>query len=184
MLDPLIIKAISVGMGVMFLVAAYHKLAEGPNFRVTLLEYQLLPEFLVSPMSRVLPLVELLLGGSWLLAFYQQSMTAIGSAILLGTYAVAIGINLMRGRHYIDCGCGFGGKSDSEQFLSGGLVMRNLILMALALITLFPVAERTLGFGDYATLAATLFATTLLFGASNQLIANRASINTWRKGND
>ena len=181
MLDPLIAKAISVGMGVMFLVAAYHKLAEGPSFRVTLLEYQLLPEVLVSPMSRLLPLLELLLGASWLLAFYQQSITAIGSAILLGMYAFAIGINLMRGRHYIDCGCGFGGKSDSEQFLSGGLVMRNLILVALALLTLLPAIDRTLGFGDYATLAATLFATTLLFGASNQLISNRASINTWRK---
>ena len=168
-------------MGVMFLVAAYHKLAEGPSFRVTLLEYQLLPEVLVSPMSRLLPLLELLLGASWLLAFYQQSITAIGSAILLSMYAFAIGINLMRGRHYIDCGCGFGGKSDSEQFLSGGLVMRNLILVALALLTLLPAIDRTLGFGDYATLAATLFATTLLFGASNQLISNRASINTWRK---
>jgi len=184
MLDPLITKAISVGMGIMFLVAAYHKLAEGPSFRVTLLEYQLLPEFLVSPMSRVLPLLELLLGASWLLAFYQQSITAIGSAILLGTYAFAIGINLMRGRHYIDCGCGFGGKSDSEQFLSSGLVVRNLILVALALITLLPSTARSLGFGDYVTLAATLFATTLLFGAANQLIANRASINTWRKGHD
>lgn len=183
MLDPLITTAISVGIGSMFLVAAYHKLAEGPSFRVTLLEYQLLPEFLVSPMSRILPLLELLLGASCLLVFYQQSITAIGSAILLGTYAFAIGINLMRGRHYIDCGCGFGGKSDSEQFLSGGLVIRNLILVALALITLLPVSNRALESGDYFTLAATLFASTLLFGASNQLISNRASINTWRKSN-
>lgn len=183
MLDPLIIKAISVGMGTMFLVAAYHKLTEGPSFRVTLLEYQLLPESLVSPMSRVLPLLELLLGASWFLTFYKHSITALGSALLLGTYAFAIAINLMRGRHYIDCGCGFGGKSDSEQFLSGGLVMRNLVLVALALITLLPVTDRALGFGDFATLVATLIATTLLFGATNQLISNRASINTWRKGN-
>jgi hypothetical protein len=181
MLDPLITKVISVGMGLMFLVAAYHKLAEGPSFRVTILEYQLLPEFLVPPLSRLLPLSELLLGTSWLLAFYQQSITAIVSAILLGMYAFAIGINLMRGRHYIDCGCGFGGKNDSEQFLSGGLVMRNLVLVALALVTLLPVVDRMLGFGDYLTLAAALVATTLLFGASNQLILNRASINTWRK---
>jgi len=168
----------------MFLVAAYHKLSDGPKFRVTLLEYQILPEPLVASSSRVIPVVELLLGASWLFAFYQQTITAIGSAILLGIYAFAIGINLLRGRDYIDCGCGFGGKNDSEQFLSVGLVLRNLVLAALALISLLPAVDRVLSFGDYATLVATLVSATLLFGATNQLISNRASINTWRKGND
>lgn len=184
MLDPLIIKAISVGLGLMFLIAAYHKFAEGPNFRVTLLEYQLLPESWVPGASRIVPLVELLLGGSWLFNDYQQVLTAAASATLLGVYTLAIGINLARGRVHIDCGCGFGGKNDAEQFLSGGLILRNLILTALALITLLPVAARSLTVGDYATLVAVLLASTLLFAAANQLISNRASINTWRKGGE
>ena len=184
MLDPLIVKAISIGLGLMFLLAAYHKLSNGAEFRVTLLEYQLLPEWLVSPASRIIPIIEILLGGSWLLSWYEQSMTAIGSAALLGVYALAIGINLYRGRVHFDCGCSFGGKDDNEQFLSGGLVARNLILIVTALVTLLPAGTRTFGFGDYATLGAVLLTATLLFAAANQLISNRAAINTWRKRRD
>ena len=180
MLDPLIAKTISTGLGLMFLVAAFHKFSDGAQFRVTLLEYELLPEVLVTPFSRIVPIAELLLGGSWLMGFYQQSLTAICSAALLALYAVAIVINLRRGRVHFDCGCGFGGKSDNEQYLSGGLVFRNLVLMALALMTLLPTGSRELGFGDYATLTAALLACSLLFGAMNQLLANRAAINTWR----
>lgn len=181
LLDPLIVKAISIGLGLMFLLAAYHKLSEGPQFRVTLLEYQLLPEGLVAPLSRIIPIVEILLGGSWLLSFYQQGLIAIGSAALLGVYALAIGVNIQRGRVHFDCGCGFAGNSENEQYLSGGLILRNLILIAAALITLLPGSSRDLGFGDYATLVAALLASALLFGAANQLMSNRSVINTWRK---
>lgn len=181
MLDPLIVKALSIGLGLMFLCAAWHKLSDVAAFRVTLLEYQLLPESLATPASRIIPIVEILLGSSWLLSFYGHSMTAIGSSALLGIYAFAIAINLYRGRVHFDCGCSFGGKADGEQFLSGGLVARNLVLIAAALATLSPTATRNFTLGDYATLVAVLLAATLLFAATNQLISNRATINTWRK---
>ena len=183
MLDPLIVKTISIGLGLMFLLAGYHKLVEAAQFRVTLLEYQVLPEALVSPASRIFPFVELMLGGAWLFGWYQDGMTAITSAALLGLYASAISINLFRGRVHFDCGCGFGGQSDNEQYLSGGLVVRNLALIIAALATTLSVSERALGVGDYVTLVAALMATALLFGAANQLLSNRAAINTWRKSN-
>jgi hypothetical protein len=184
MLDPLILKAISIGLGLMFFIAAYHKLADGPLFRQTLLEYQVLPEALVSPTSRIIPVVEILLGGSWLLGYYQLGLTALASVGLLGVYAFAIALNLYRGRVHFDCGCGFGGKSANEQYLSGGLVLRNIVLISLALVTLIPVAERQLVTADYLILIASLMAAVLLFAAANQLLANRAAINTWRKGHD
>jgi hypothetical protein len=182
MSDPLIIKAISIGLGLMFLVAAYHKLSEAAQFRITLLEYQVMPEFLVTPVSRLVPVLEMLLGGAWLFGIYGQGVTAIGTGALLGVYALSIGINIARGRVHFDCGCGFGGSSDNEQYLSGKLIIRNLVLIAAALCTLVPTEPRELGFGDYFTLASALLAGGLLFGAANQLIANRAAIDTWRKG--
>ena len=182
MLDPLILKAISIGFGLMFLLAGYHKLSDGAQFRITLLEYQVIPESLVPPASRIIPVVEILLGGAWLFGWYQAGLTAVTSAGLLGIYALAIATNIYRGRVHFDCGCGFGGKSGNEQFLSGGLVVRNLVLIAAAAATLLPTASRELGGGDYLTLIATLLAMALLFGAANQLLANRAAINTWRTG--
>lgn len=180
-LDPLIVKAISIGLGLMFLVAAWHKLADSAAFRIALIEYELLPGALVAPLSRVIPLAEILLGGSWLLASDVQSTTAIASATLLAVYALAIAVNIRRGRVHFDCGCGFGGKSDDEQYLSVGLIFRNLVLMGAALLTLLPAGTRDLRFGDYLTLIAALVAGALLFAAANQLLANRAAIDTWRK---
>ena len=181
MLDPLITKVISIGLGGMFLFAAYHKLVDGPQFRVTLLEYQLLPESTVGAVSRIVPIIEILLGGSWLVGWYAQGLTAAGSAALLSVYTFAIGINILRGRTHFDCGCGYAGKGDSEQFLSGGLVIRNLLLIVAALVTTLPATSRALGAGDYLTLVAALVAIALLFGAANQLMINRGAINTWRK---
>ena len=181
MSDPLIIKAISIGLGLMFLAAAWHKLSGAAQFRITLLEYQVLPDALVGLTSRIVPVFEILLGAAWLAGYYGQGITAIGSALLLGIYALAIGINIARGRVHFDCGCGFGGKGENEQYLSGKLIVRNLVLIAAALYTLVPAAPRELGFADYLVLAAALLAGGLLFGAANQLIANRAAIDTWRK---
>lgn len=182
MIDPLIVKAISIGLGLMFLLAGYHKLADGAAFRITLLEYQVLPETLVAPASRIIPIVEVLLGGAWLFAWYGAGMTAMASAGLLGVYAAAIALNIMRGRVHFDCGCGFGGKRENEQYLSGGLIARNVALIAAALVTMLPTATRELVFADYVILFAELLAMASLFGAANQLLANRAAINTWRKG--
>jgi hypothetical protein len=180
-LDPLILKAISIGLGLMFVVAAWHKLTDSAGFRVTLLEYQVMPEALVAPSSRLIPVLELSLGAAWLLGWHAAGLTAISSAALLAVYAAAIGVNLARGRVHFDCGCGFGGKSDNEQYLSGGLVVRNLALIGAALLTLVPTSERALVPGDWLALLAALVAGVLLFGAANQLLANRAAINTWRK---
>ena len=75
MLDPLVAKTISIGLGLMFLAAAFHKFSDNAQFRVTLLEYQLLPESLVPAFSRIVPIVELLLGGSWFDGdFYQRGL--------------------------------------------------------------------------------------------------------------
>jgi len=180
-LDPLILKAISIGLALMFLFAAYHKLRDAAGFRVTLIEYQLLPDVLIAPVARAVPIAELLLGASWLLGYALHPITAIASAALLGVYALAIGLNLARGRVHFDCGCGFGGRSDNEQYLTGGLILRNLVLIAAALATLLPAGSRALGAGDNLILGASLLAGALLFGAANQLLANRAAIDSWRK---
>ena len=184
MMDPLVVKTVAIGLGLMFLAAAWHKASDREHFHVTLLEYQVLPEALVAPAVMLIPLFEAVLGVSWLAGYPDVALSAIGSAALLGVYALAIAINLLRGRVHFDCGCGFAGKSDNEQYLSGGLVLRNVVLIVLALSTLFPASDRALGAGDYLTLLAALLAIGLLFAAANQLLANRAAINTWRKLRD
>ncbi len=183
MLDPLILKVISIGFGLLFLLAAIHKFSTAQQFRVILEEYQVMPQALAGPVARVVPLLELLLSIGWF-AGYRPEQVAISSAALLAGYTAAIGINLLRGRIHIGCGCGVGGSADGDQQLSSGLLLRNTILIVIVLVAAIPTTVRSFGVIDYATLGSTLLASALLYAGANQLLANGAAIGTWRNKHD
>ena len=81
MLDPLILKLISISFGLLFLLAAVHKLTALPKFRNTLAAYELLPTALITPVSFVVPVIETGLGAMWLLGIKPTSV-AVASASL------------------------------------------------------------------------------------------------------
>lgn len=183
MLDPLILKVISIGFGLLFLLAATHKFSTAQQFRVILEEYQVMPRALAGIAARVVPLVEVMLSIGWFTG-YRPQLVAFSSAALLAIYTSAIGINLLRGRVHIGCGCGVAGSSDGDQQLSSGLLLRNSILIGIALVAAIPATARPFGVVDYVTLGATLLASALLYLAANQLLANGAAIGTWRNKHD
>jgi len=183
MLDPLVLKLVSIAFGLLFLLAAVHKLAEFQKFRATFSAYEILPGALIAPVAILIPAIEALLGAAWLLSI-QPVIVAIASAGMLATYTSAIAINLMRGRIHIDCGCSMGASAGRDQQLSWGLVARNALLVAAALTATLPATERTVGVLDYMTLVAGLLAIVLLYGAANQLLNNGAAIGTWRNRHD
>jgi hypothetical protein len=179
MIDPLIIKAIALGMGLLFLTAAWHKLNSPAEFKASLVDYQLLPEWLIKPVGLALPAIELIIGTSWILG-WSVRWIAYASAALLTIYTLAIAINVARGRVHIGCGCGAPGSDSSDQPVSGGLVIRNCLLISAALIPTMPLRERTLGVVDFVVIAASLSAAILLYAAVAQLLTNRGVINAWR----
>jgi hypothetical protein len=179
MLDPLVLKLVSIGFGLLFLLAAVHKLTALHKFRATLTAYEILPSPALAPVSMMVPIIELMLGAAWLLAM-QAVIVALASALLLAAYTSAIAINLLRGRIHIDCGCSMGASAGRDQQLSWGLVARNSLLIVAALTATVPASDRTIGLVDYVTLVAGLLAVVLLYGAANQLLNNAAAIGTWR----
>jgi hypothetical protein len=183
MLDPLILRGISIGFGLLFLLAAVHKISTAQQFRIILEEYQVVPRALAGPVARLVPLVEVMLSVSWLTG-YRPGLVALSSAALLAIYTLAIGINLLRGRIHIGCGCGVAGSADGDQQLSSGLLLRNTILIVIALVAAIPTTERSFGVIDYVTLGTALLASALLYLAANQLLANGAAIGTWRNKHD
>ncbi len=128
MLDPLILKLVSIGFGLLLLLAAVHKLTALPKFRATLTAYEIMPGALIAPASILVPIVEALLGAAWLFNI-APTFVAMTTAALLGSYLFAIAINLLRGRIHIDCGCTMGTAAGRDQQLSWGLVARNSILI-------------------------------------------------------
>jgi uncharacterized membrane protein YphA (DoxX/SURF4 family) len=114
-------------VSLVFLTAAYGKLRHGAAFQGVIANYRLLSEAMVAPAAYLIPPVELLLGVTLLLglAYPWPELSAAGLLLL---FAMAMGINLRRGRRYIDCGCF---QSALKQTLSWILVMRNVVLALL-----------------------------------------------------
>jgi uncharacterized membrane protein YphA (DoxX/SURF4 family) len=183
MIDPLIVNVLSVALGLLLVAAAWHKLSSLPQFTAVVADYQLLPQFLVSPTALIVPLAELVFGLAWLTGFAIPWIAPL-TAGMFALYAVAIAINLVRGRLHISCGCGLGAVSAENQHLSWVLVLRNTLLVAVALLAIIPVSGRSLGGLDWLTLSAALIATGFLYLGGSQLLQNGAAIRSWRNPRD
>jgi hypothetical protein len=105
---------------------------------------------------------------------WQFKPAFIGGAALLLAYAGVMTINLMRGRRFIDCGCG-----GATQPLSIGLVLRNVVLAVAAITALVPAPTRPLGWLDVVSMGAGVLVLGTLYAATNQLLAARARLEEW-----
>jgi uncharacterized membrane protein YphA (DoxX/SURF4 family) len=130
--------AVRTLVSLVFLTAAYGKLRHWVVFQGVVANYRLLPDLLVAPVAWVLPPVEALLGAA-LLVDLATPWPELGAISLLLLFAVAMGINVARGRRDIDCGCF---QSALKQTLNWSLVLRNLVLALLTGIVL--MAQGTL----------------------------------------
>ena len=77
--------------------------------------------------------------------------------------------NLLRGRRALDCGCGA-----RPQPLGEGLVVRNVVLVAIALAAALPASGRALVALDAATIAGGAAALAALYAAADAALANGA----------
>jgi hypothetical protein len=160
-----------MGAGVLSLVfarSAAHKVAEFSFFSATLGEYRLLPALFIGPVAIALTIAEIAAIG--LLLFPNTRTAGAGIAMsLLSLYAVAMAVNLHRGRYRIDCGCGGPG-----QMISWALVVRNLILAgAASLVVLNTGALDSIPAGTPVVFGGVLLCG-LLLGICDQIIGNRS----------
>jgi len=167
-LDPIFIIASALTIAVLLASAATHKVRAPARFTKQLADYQLLPDVLVRPVARVIPVVELVIAFA-LLVPVSRYWAALTAASLIALYAAAIGINLWRGRRDIDCGCA---GPDQAQPLRPVLLLRNSVLVGVALLASVLPMARDLGFFDgFVTVAASAVAL-LLYAAADGLLAN------------
>lgn len=138
MIDPLLPLVISTALALLFFMAARHKLSDNRRFQAQLAAYQLVPEPLLGISAKALPWLEMSLVFMLLIPF-TRPLAASVAATLLVVYALAMAVNLIRGRSEIDCGCG-----DMPQPLSYLLIARNSVLSAGALMLVLPVVERAI----------------------------------------
>lgn len=161
-----------------FVRAAWHKLADFGALTGFVANYELLPVRWVSVFSRGIIAAEL--GVVFALALPEGRFLGglLAVAMLLG-YAAAMALNLARGRQRIECGCG-----GAPQLLGWSLIVRNVALTGVATLVLLPY-ESGLEMSQAVVAVASGFTLWIGFVLIEQLLANashaRSSLrdSTW-----
>jgi hypothetical protein len=164
-IDPAFSAVVALGMALLFAAAVLHKLADWPRFRTALANYRIAPEWLAPGLA--LAIVALEIAAAALLPVpSSRPAGALIAAGLLGSYAVAIGVNLRRGRTSIDCGC-FGPAARNP--IGYWMVIRNLLLAILVLAAALPVSSRSLTALDALTIGGAVTCLAILYAAHEAL---------------
>ena len=93
MVDPFLLRFVSLGFTLLFFLASVHKLTGLEEFQAALRDYRLIPPGLVRLTAHLIPMVEVSLALGWLFAV-QIQIVAYASAGLRAAYGLAMGINL------------------------------------------------------------------------------------------
>jgi hypothetical protein len=174
-MDPVIDATVRTALALLFLAAATHKIRDPARFRATVADYRLLSPALVTVGAVILVLSEVAVAVALAIA---RAWGLAGAAALLALYAAAVAINLARGRRHLDCGCT---GPALRRPISGWLVLRNLVLVAIALADLAPVATRSLVWIDRLTVVAATATFAACWMAADRLLATAPGLARLRE---
>ncbi|MCY3622573.1 MAG: methylamine utilization protein MauE [Gammaproteobacteria bacterium] len=165
--------AAALGFALLLGTASWRKLRGLDEFRAVLADYRLIPACATKPAALAVSTVEGVLAGFWLVAPWRVEaaiLAGVGTALLMAAYGSAITVNLLRGRSWIECGCGGG-----EQ-LSWILVLRNLVLTGFALLPLAIIDAPLPRWQDLAVSVPVFAVAALLYLATRTLLENAATM--------
>jgi len=128
-------------LGLVFVIASWHKLIAPGSFAIDIATYQILPLALVNLLAIVLPWVEIATG-IMLIAGFRTRAAALLVAGMMVVFTVAIVIALGKGLD-MSCGC-FASQGASEDPISWRTIARDLGWLGLALYVLI-LDRRPLG---------------------------------------
>ncbi len=117
---------IKIVLGITFIVAGYHKIADPAGFAGIIYGYDVFPGVSINLLAITIPFIELVAGFSLILGVYPRSALLIMNG-LLSAFILVIGFNLLRG-HQFDCGCfSFSGQSYTAS--NSSLLVRDVFLL-------------------------------------------------------
>jgi hypothetical protein len=160
----------------LFARAALHKAWDFTAFTGFVQDYDLLPAALVRLASALLLAAEIAVVAAMLIPGARLPGLVRGAAILLG-YALAMGINVARGRRYVECGCG-----GAVQPITPALLIRNAVLAAVLLAGAAMVPGALAWTEAVAAIAAALIAFAG-YVMAEQILSNAAYLLRREQGN-
>ena len=166
--DPAVNLIAALILSYVFVLAGFHKCRAPKEFAATLNNYKILPEGLDRQAVYLIPVVEIMTGVALLIPATTR-LAALSVGVLLSVYIAAIGINLLRGRRNIDCGCG---GPEQKQTLSEWMLARNGLLLFLAYVAGCQVQPRALLWFDWVIVILATVMGCLFYNVINQLLVN------------
>jgi len=167
-LDPVFSLAVAALFAFVFGQACLHKLMDFRRHVEVIKDYRIAPARLAPVLGAVVVLLELAAAVLVLWPALRSAGLGLGAGLLL-VYGLSIGFNLLRGRTSIDCGCGWGTHG---QRISNWLLLRNALLVGVALAGLAPMAQRPLNPLDWVLVALASLALIAVYSIGDLLIAN------------
>lgn len=126
-------------LGLVFIYASYHKIADPAAFAKIIYGYGLFPEKTINLIAIIVPFAELIAGLALIGGIYVRSAALIIEGMLLA-FIVVISVNLIRG-HEFDCGCfSFGETEHASSAMQ--LLIRDIIYFVLGLKPLLHTGQR------------------------------------------
>jgi len=123
---PTFFFVIRLVLGITFIIASFHKIADPAGFAKILYGYAIFPGFSINILAITIPFIELFAGFSLILGIFPRSALLIINALLSG-FILVIGFNLLRG-HQFDCGC-FAFSRESQTVSNIYLLIRDIFLL-------------------------------------------------------
>jgi hypothetical protein len=170
MLDPAFGFLIVAGTALLLASAAIQKFRDLARFADIVAAYRVLPTALGRPMARLIPCLEAAIALALMWEPIRNS-AVIAAMILLITYAAGLSVNLLRGRHNLDCGCG---SARDRRPIAAWMVWRNVLLAAVLGIAALPWSARSLNLTDLLTIVGGLSVVITLYAAADRLLGDVA----------
>ncbi len=166
MVDPAVGLLLVCVVALLFASAAIHKFRDLKLFDEIFAAYGVAGAISRWRLAWLVPVLELATGVGLLADMTRPYAAALG-ALLLFSYAIAIGINLRRGRRDLACGCG---GPDERRPIASWMVWRNVLLALVVLSTLAPWSGRPLGVTDGVTVIFGVLTLALIYLCVDQLM--------------
>jgi len=120
-------------LGVLFIGACVHKIAEPASFALDIATYGILPLAAINSVAIVLPWIELF-AGAMLISGWRTRAASLLIAVMMLVFLAALVIALARGLD-MSCGC-FAAQGAEEDPISRVTLLRDLAWLSLALFVL------------------------------------------------
>jgi Methylamine utilisation protein MauE len=169
-LDPAFGYLIIAGAALLFASAGVRKLQDLVRFTEIFAAYRVLPAPLAQRLAWLIPCLEFTIAAGLLWEPGRRLGVASAIAVLI-TYGAGLGVNLLRGRRDLDCGCG---AARDRRAIAAWMVWRNLLLAAALGIAAMPWSPRSLGLTDALTVMGGLMACVLLYATADRLLGDVA----------